>query len=145
MGEILQIFLTSSLTIVGGVFIYTTGEVLSRFIIEPIHEQRKLIGEISDTLIYYANIFYHYTSIDSKAEKAEREIRSLSTRLRAKTGIIPLYSTWEKLKWVPTERDISKATTALIGLSNSVYGKGGHDHVEAYRKEISEALDIDVQ
>lgn len=53
MSELEKIFFTSALTIFGGVLVYVIGQVTSKFLIDPIHEQKKLIGEIGDSLIFY--------------------------------------------------------------------------------------------
>src|SRR5687768_13838110 len=55
MSEELKIILTSSFTILGGIIIFVVGQVVAKFIIEPLYEQSKLIGEIANSLIYYAN------------------------------------------------------------------------------------------
>jgi hypothetical protein len=55
MSETLKIVLTSSFTILGGIIVFVVGQVVTKFIIEPLYEQSKLIGEIANSLIYYAN------------------------------------------------------------------------------------------
>src|SRR5688572_8306196 len=55
MSEELKIILTSSLTILGGIIVFVAGQVVTKFIIEPLYEQSKLIGEIANSLTYYAN------------------------------------------------------------------------------------------
>jgi len=57
MFQLTQIILTSSLTVLGGVLIYIIGQIISLFFIEPIHEQKKIIGEVDDALGFYANIY----------------------------------------------------------------------------------------
>jgi hypothetical protein len=144
--EILKIFLTSALTITGGVIIYVFGQVVSRFLIDAIHEQKKVITEINDVLIFYANQFYLYEKYDPKAEEIANKIRSLATRLRAKTKFISWYNVFEKIGLVISKNNISKACSSLIGLSNSVYKHKDmpFGHVEAYREQISQALDIEL-
>jgi len=39
-----------------GVAIFVLGQVLLRFLVEPIQEQRRIIGEIASALVYLANI-----------------------------------------------------------------------------------------
>ncbi len=55
MPDFFTIFLTSSLTILGGVTVFVVGQIAVKFIIEPLHEQSQLVGEITNSLIYYAN------------------------------------------------------------------------------------------
>jgi hypothetical protein len=56
MSEIYKIILTSSLTVFGGVLTFVAGQVVIKFLIEPIHNYMKLVSEIADTLILYANV-----------------------------------------------------------------------------------------
>jgi hypothetical protein len=39
-----------------GVAIFVLGQVLLRFFLEPMQEQRRIIGEIASALVYLANI-----------------------------------------------------------------------------------------
>lgn len=50
-----DIFATSGLTIFGGIVIFVGGQILVKFLVDPFYEQSKLIGEIANSLIYYAN------------------------------------------------------------------------------------------
>jgi methenyltetrahydromethanopterin cyclohydrolase len=132
-----------SLSIIAGITIYVFGQIISKFFIESIHEQKKVIAEINDALIFYANQFYLYEIKDPKADEVVDKIRSLSTRLRAKTYFIPFYKILSKIDFVCSKEKIDKACSALIGLSNSVYkNTSSVDFVEKYRKEISESLKI---
>lgn len=55
MSEVLQIALTSGFTILGGIVVFVVGQIVAKFVIEPLYEQSKLIGEIANSIIYYAN------------------------------------------------------------------------------------------
>ncbi len=57
LNDLTKIVLTSVFTILGGVFVYVAGQLLTRFFIDPYHEYRKCVGEIADALIFYANIY----------------------------------------------------------------------------------------
>lgn len=144
MTEIFKIILTSCLTILGGVIVYTLGQIISKFIIEPIHEQKKIISEINDTLIFYANKFYIYKEKNEEAEEIVNKIRSLSTKLKSKTKLIPYYHCLEKYNFVLKNKSINDACSALIGLSNSVYVLKNQTvtQVESYRETISKELNI---
>ena len=57
MSELFKILLTSFLTVFSGTVVFVAGQNVSRFFIEPIHEQRRLIGEIAYVLIFYAPFY----------------------------------------------------------------------------------------
>lgn len=44
MDDLTKILLTSSLTVLGGVLVFVTGQLIVKFLIEPIHELKKIIG-----------------------------------------------------------------------------------------------------
>lgn len=81
-----------------------------------------------------------------QAEEIINKIRSLSTRLKSKTKVIPYYHCLEKYNFVLKNRSINDACSALIGLSNSVYILDGQtiSNVEGYKKTISENLKINI-
>lgn len=56
MSELYKIILTSSLTVLGGVITFVAGQIVIKFLIEPIHNYMQLVSEIADTLILYANV-----------------------------------------------------------------------------------------
>ncbi len=79
-----DIFITSGLTILGGIIIFVGGQILTKFIIEPFYEQSKLIGEIANSLIYYANVGagvepYYFQQLQalSKQDNLEENMRKL--------------------------------------------------------------------
>jgi hypothetical protein len=145
MDELFKIFLTSGLTIFGGVLVYVLGQIVSKFYIESIYEQKKIIAEINNVLIFYANQFYIHREFNPKAEKVADEIRSLSTQLRARTESILSYSFFEKCKIVLPKKDIHSASSSLIGLSNSVYYREDiSNHVESYKTNIAKKLKIEI-
>jgi len=148
MSEVFKIILTSSLTIIGGVIVFLLSEIINKFIISPIHEQKKIIGEIADSLIYYANI---YTSqVGAKQEQlieASEALRQLATLLRSKTQLIPSYSVFVAMHVVLPIDNINTASRELIGLSNAIFQK--QDHLANLTSEdradrIADALNIEI-
>ena len=115
MNEIQGIILT---TIVCGVAAY----VITKHIIDPIIEQKKLIGEIEDSLMFYANIYCNLgLQSKEKLDEASKKFRQLGTILQSKTHLIPLYNFFSKIRFVTKTSEIEKASKELIGLSNSIY------------------------
>lgn len=152
MSETLKIFLTALTTIIGGVLVYVSGQILSKFFIEPIHEQRRIIGEIADALIYYANIYMNPGSgSQEKMVSASEKLRQLATLLQSKTHLIPHYSFFEKVKIVHKSSDIESASGALIGLSNSIPIPPDGNKREAvkdnkeFREEICKLLNLRIR
>lgn len=135
-----QQIVTASLTTLGAVLVYVVGQILTKFIIDPIHDQKQIIGEIADALIFYGNKYhywnqYQYSPWDDEANKrvlehelSEKEktdqiydnIRRLGTVLIAKTHMIPFYNFWSVFHLVKPIDSIVIAKKSLIALSNNV-------------------------
>lgn len=151
MSELLKIALTA----VGGVTVFVIGQLVAKFLIEPIHEQKKLIGEIAATIIFYSNVgagveqhyFDQIKAIDksddpkkeilidrytnilnshwAKSDEAAMTLRRQATELLGKTHAIPFYKLLSLLRQVPKLDNITAASSELIGMSNSTHGEAG--------------------
>lgn len=150
----------SAITVLGGVVVYVIGQIITKFYIEPIHEQRKVVGEISDKLMFYGNKLNPYflfesfgTNTNNKetdkvirrdlrekkklTEEISDDIRKLGSLLVAKTYLIPRHVRFAFI----SEENIIKAKRSLTALSNSV---GTRDHKEQTNLvgEIRKALGL---
>jgi len=142
-GELFKIFLTSAITIFGSVIIYVCGQLISKFIIDPIHNQKITIAEIIDTVIFRANKFGFYESKNPESDKAVGELRLLASKLRSKTYLIPFYQVWQWCGWILSKAEIEKAASALIGLSNSFYKNGSIPNSSGdHREELSKVFGV---
>lgn len=134
--------LTAAFTILGGVIIYTLGQIIAKFFIEPIHKQLMCIGKISDSLIFYANQYSNPGSgMPDEMDKVQRILRQQASLLVSKTHVIKWYGFFEIFKFVPKRIAISEASRELIGLSNSIH-EGRSDFNTARVKNIKKALNI---
>ncbi len=121
-----KVLLTSSLTIIGGVIIYVLGQIIEKFFIKPIFDQKQIIGEIFDSLIFYANIYAnpHMDGLKNSYDEASKKFRQQSSLLLVKTNLIPGYNFFANLNITLKRDNILKAHTELVRLSNGVYGVG---------------------
>lgn len=133
--------------IITGVLVFTLGQILVRFFLEPLHEFKKTLAEIHQVLLFHANNYgQEYKFFDDyildktipefqrneriqshknwneHLNKAQDETRSAAAKLIGAAGAIPFYSIFAKLKLTPTEAEILEAKHKLIGLSNSFPG-----------------------
>lgn len=147
MSNIWEILITSALTVISGTFVYTFGQFISKFFIDPIHKQKEVIGDIADALVYYADVYSNPgVGKKEKTDETHKRFRQLSGLLRSRSYLIPRYNRMAQMKLVPLRSDIERAANALIGVSNSVYGGPNESisrqHNDKYVKEIREALVI---
>ena len=125
MSELQQALLISALTVCSSVTVLVTGQIIIKFLLDPLTELRKLLGEISDSLTFYANVYANPGQISEEITvEAMRDLRQRSSQLWARALALPLYSLFRFLRLVPSKKQISEASSNLIGLSNSL-GSGG--------------------
>ena len=144
MTELYKIILTSGFTIFGGIFVYVMGQVISRFFIEPIHEQSRCIGEIANCLIFYAKFYANPgTNKPEDENRASEALRQHASLLISKTHIIRWYILFEFLKFVPKRKVVGEAVIELILLSISV-SQGNSSLNNATRQKIVKLLNIKI-
>ena len=142
MSELCTILLTSCLTVLTGTTLFVIGQIVSKFLIEPILEQRRVIGEIAYSLIFYAR---DYTSPGlgkrDRMDEASEVLRQHASQLRARTHAIPWYGFWALLRRVRKYEDVLEASKRLIGLSNSIHQGDGLRNYQLAR-DIEKLLGI---
>jgi len=137
---------TAALTAFFGVLVFVVGQFAQRFFLEPIQEQRKVIGEIAFALVFYANVS---DTEDNRRRglapleiedpnTVSKNIRTLASKLRAGLYTIPFYGFFSLLRLIPKKQAISNASAQLVGWSNSIY-RGDPD---VHRDKIAEQLKL---
>jgi hypothetical protein len=133
---------TAALTALFAVLVFVAGQFLQRFLLEPIQEQRKIIGEIAFSLLFYANVMDMSARENKGLVRLEepveivKTLRGLASRLRATLWTIPCYKLFAKLGIVPDEDSVMAASQSLAGWSNSIH----HGDPSVHRKVIAEKL-----
>jgi hypothetical protein len=100
MSEWEKIVCTSALTISGGLLVFCVGQIIQRFVLEPIQELKKTIAEIRFRLNYYADV--HPSEFETapavlkeRIATASEAFRESAIRLETYAAIIPLYDLCE--------------------------------------------------
>jgi len=130
-------WLAAIITIAGGVIVYALGHLSVALFVEPIHRLRSLIGEIADSLIFYANVYSNPELNIGTIElydKASETLRRHASQLKARAYAIPWYHLWALMRLVRKKTEIEEASAELIGLSNSVHGGPGITGLENDKK-----------
>jgi hypothetical protein len=116
-------------TVVSGVTVLVIGQITRMLVLDPMQEQRKVIGEIDYTLLYTARwwssrLGKHIDRLPEPTQEALRQtedvLRQHASRLAATTNMIMAYSVLVRLRWVPSRAAVDEARGLLIGLSNAV-------------------------
>src|SRR5829696_8376016 len=108
--------MTAALTVLAGFAVFVGGQIVQRFVLEPIQEQRKVIGEIAYVLLYHDNVgrFVPFESQQSREDIAAT-LRRLAGELRKTRATIPAYRQLEKTPWVRKTENVITASRHLVG------------------------------
>ncbi len=145
MSEIEKVLLTAALTVLTGVTVFVVGQAFTRFVIEPLHEQRKVIGAIADALIYHAH--YFADSGPPAVQDLERlnaaadQFQRLASDLTAKSIAIPGYRVLALVRAVPRYDKVLEARRSLWGLGNWLARPNWQQKLQA-AGEVARALKI---
>jgi hypothetical protein len=123
-------------------------QLASEAIIKPYVEYRKVLGEISYTLIYQGNLIVSaplHSKRDEQAEISEK-LRQLSARLRSAITALPFHELMRLLQLVPPQDRIQDAAARLIRMSNLLLEteQKRHDEIRQDMAAIGALLQIDV-
>ena len=125
---IITIFITVFSTVVSGTLVFTIGQIVLKFFIEPIHKQKEVIGEIADVLCYYREFCTNSKKenepmkISKERENAVKKLKKLRSQLIARTYFIPYYKIFAIFGLVVKKQNIKKAEielTILININSS--------------------------
>lgn len=134
-----------TLIIVGGLFLVS--QFVVEGVIKPYVEYRKVLAEISYTLIYYAHLIISepaHSKRDEQAETSER-LQQLSARLRSAITALPFQELMRSLRLVPAQDRIHEAANRLVRMSNLLLEMDKrHDEIRQDMAAIGSVLQIDV-
>jgi len=137
------------LPVIVGVAVFAISQYFLKLILEPVIYFRKVLSDISHTLLFHQSIIMSGTAED---EILQRKIEELSAMLRSSVYMIPLYNFLSKLRvfGLPKRENILSTCRKLNVLSYEVkVNKNLEDPSEIAQKnekiliEISKLLPIE--
>ena len=136
------------MTLVAVFVAFLLAQLASDGVIKPYVEYRKVLADISFTLIYYANLIVSTPAHSKREEQAEisERLRQLSARLRSAITALPFHELMRMLRLVPSEETIHDAAARLIRMSNLLLEteQKRHDEIRQDMAAIGSLLKIDV-
>jgi hypothetical protein len=111
------------IAVIGATFTY----VITKFILDSILEQKKVIADIAYALTFDADIYSASKLNDELIKPVSNKIRELSARLLLTIRIIPGYDWLELFHIVRKSEDIKKASKLLMGIANSITPAAGEE------------------
>jgi hypothetical protein len=140
--------LTAFLVLIGVAMLLLVSQLASEGIIKPYVEYRKVLADISYTLIYYANLIVSAPAGSKRDEQAEisERLRQLSARLRAAITALPFHELMRLFQLIPPQDRIHDAAARLIRISNLLLEteQKRHDEIRQDMAAIGALLKIDV-
>ena len=123
--DLQTIVLTSTLTVLGAIAVFVVGQVIAKFLLEPLDKLKAQIGGISDVLVFHANIYTNPgLSRKEDMDETSKVLHQRASLLRARAHASPGYRFFSLLRLVPQPKDVREASRNLIGLSNAVRVEG---------------------
>lgn len=140
--------LAATLILVGAGLLFLASQFAAEGIIKPYVGYRKVLADISYTLIYYASIIISapaHSKRDEQAEISER-LRQLSARLRSAITALPFQELMRILQLIPSHERIQDAANRLVRMSNLLLEteQKRHDEIRQDMAAIGALLQIDV-
>jgi hypothetical protein len=117
--------------------IFVIGQIVTRFVLEPIQEQARTVGRIAFCLLAYADLDPESHKID-RLDEASRALRELAAQLRASRRVIPGYPFFSLIRFVISKRVLLESSAALIHWSDDVY----NGNTRIYRERLSKLLKV---
>ncbi len=145
MDDLAKILLTSSLTIFGAVLIFVVGQLLGKFVIEPVQDLKRLLGEIRFELIFHAQAIFTPAGDKASEDEAQKILRKAACTLRSRIEVIPCYHWWSIIShgFLPHKENALEASKLLMGLSNSVHQPNRSDKNVARVEKIDRLLNYE--
>ncbi len=133
--------LTAGITALLGFAVFVVGQLTLKLFVEPIQDQKRIIGRTAHALTYYANVCK--MSPPEDAAEGRKVYRNLASELRASFEVAPRYNWCVQLKLVRPVDQLQSAYSGLIYLSNNVGtpGYGDDDTIKA-RRRVEDGLSI---
>ena len=114
MDDSFKIVLTAGTTLIGG----TALLVLSKIFVEPIHELKKIIGEIAAYVFKSHNLLTNVPDPNENELKITIEkLQEFSAKFRALINTIPWFTLFALLKILRPKDDLLKAAEVLSKIS----------------------------
>lgn len=118
-----MIVTSAFVTVVTGTTVYVLGQMVSKFVIDPVYEMRRKVLKTRDDVSFYSNIYTNWARPDAFPVDTVRStslaLRQASMGLSAAVGAVLFYGLWVRIGLLPEKEKIRVAARDLIYLSNS--------------------------
>jgi hypothetical protein len=125
-----------------GVAVFIIGQLISKFLIEPAYELRKIVGEVRFNLSYYrATIHTPIGRTKESSNDARNALMKSSCDIIARLHAVPVYPLTRTLTFftLPKKYSLELAAVRLRGLSTYIYDEDekAHANIEAVNSHVA--------
>ncbi len=109
--------ITIALTAFAAVLTFVVGQLIQRIFIEPLQEQRRVIGRIAHALTFYRGITMDTPGdrpTDEQVADVRSALRGLAADLRATIAVLPLYRAFSCVRLVLSHSDVEQVAYAIM-------------------------------
>ena len=139
MSDLERIFVTAAVTVLVGVSVFAFGQVLLKFLIEPVHELRKAIAAVRFSLLFFApDILTPIGRTPESSTTARNALLKNSADLYICCEAIRGYSAISFIFRLPEKSKALSAAKWLRGLSTYMHetGERAEGHIDEIRKTV---------
>ena len=130
-------------TVISGVLIFVSSQILLKMIIDPVHMLKKHIGKIAHNMDHLAPYYSNPGTLEDDVLKEVKEkIRMLASDLSEAFYLVPYYKKIHRIFGLPSFDDVLTANSRLIGLSNSLLYARHADNNLMRAQKIQDCLGI---
>src|ERR1043166_7021065 len=140
MSEGLTIVCTAAATLLGGAALFLITELAKRFLVDPLHELKKVIGDVSFWIAYYGRGFPPRTF--PQDDESIPQIRKLSAELQASAVSLPWYKFCRCFVGVPARKAVIEAAYLLMQMADAAI-LGDVGLARRNLDEVSKLLQVD--
>jgi hypothetical protein len=143
--SLIDAIVTAGLTTGLGLLAFVAGQFALKLVVEPIQQEWRAVGGVAHALVYYRNVGRGDPRGPAPEREAEarRVYRDLAGEFRRNLRVVPRYEVFVRLGVVLPSDRVRRASTALIGLANTVHKGHAAADVNRYRFEVEKNLGID--
>lgn len=115
---------TVAQTFIAGVLVFVAGQLFLKLVIEPIHQLKKTLADISHTFVRYAHAIHNPDVIPPELHSEVFEkLRQLSGQLYADMALIPSYPVFRSIFFLPRREKVYESAQNLIAVANWMHSK----------------------
>ncbi|MDP5239954.1 hypothetical protein Q9Q94_10440 [Uliginosibacterium sp. 31-16] len=111
-------------TVISGTCVFIFGQLVLKLLIEPVHQLKRTLADISHTFVVHADLLCNIDVISTEQKDELRSrLRTLCGQIHSDMALIPCYSIVRWIFFLPQKDNLYAGAQNLIGIGNHLYAK----------------------